>query len=952
MTMSIFVVGRLGIQGGQISNIISKVIISFAIIEMVAFSFAWGPLGWTIASEMAVGRNRNKICAIAVAGFWITAWVTVFTLPYLYYSTNLGPKTGFVYTGLCFITWAIKPAHMENLTSCLKNHEYPKYKLLDEVRRIWFYTTTPISAVCYIAEISCTKEPCGVPENGGIGKADLNAATAGKEHNEYVPKYEFNETPTLRPKPVSKVSTSGDSSTLPTPSRGHARAFPGGTLETNATSGTSKVSPIFNIVQEYLEQCFSSFDNVSHSFRTRPRCSPHTERATVLEKATQPTSRKQSPAEARPGNRTVRNIDPKLLLLGDVAKNGTWWLGGQDLDVPSKTGADKDRKEIASLPPKRSPHLHWEELDEWYSLVVNPMERWPSICAEVCSRPDWQYPKQRALEQAERDAASAQVALRKSFMKTVEMFLKRPGGRITDAEELRALLILLENPLLDCEDETGAIRPGQSNAAFHEELRLSQKASKARSQGAAYIDDWQVKSAARILALFFEANNSGSGHFAGDASLSKSGTSRGRFLPMSDFYVSLADSIDLIADFREFEKKGAKFAFCQYPFLLSIWAKTQILEHDVQRQMRDSVRDAFFDSIMRRRAINQFLQITVRRECLVDDSLKAIGETLGGASEDAKKALRITFKGEEGIDGGGLRKEWFLLLVREVFSPDLGLFIYDEDSQYCYFNPFSFESSDQFYLVGAIMGLAIYNSTILDVPLPPFTFRKLLGSSLSNPINWTRHAARCTLEDLSQYRPSLARGLRQLLEYEGDVEATFCWSFVIDVQRREFVDLYVRYLLDMSVHRQFEPFKRGFYNVCSGNAFGLFRPDEVELLVRGSDEAPDIARLRGVAEYDNWEYRNPDALVDQVNWFWDVFGEASPKDQRKLLLFITGSDRLPAAGASMIPLKLSCLGDDSERFPIARTCFNMLAIWRYSTKEKLRTKLWTAVYESEGFGLR
>jgi E3 ubiquitin-protein ligase HECTD2 len=158
--------------------------------------------------------------------------------------------------------------------------------------------------------------------------------------------------------------------------------------------------------------------------------------------------------------------------------------------------------------------------------------------------------------------------------------------------------------------------------------------------------------------------------------------------------------------------------------------------------------------------------------------------------------------------------------------------------------------------------------------------------------------------------------------------------------------------LDTSVNRQFEPFKRGFYNVCSGNAFGLFRPEEVELLIRGSDEALDIARLRSVAEYDNWEYRNPDALVDQVNWFWDILEEASSKDQRKLLLFITGSDRLPAAGASMMPLKISCLGDDCDRFPIARTCFNMLSIWRYSTKEKLRTKLWTAVYESEGFGLR
>ncbi|KAI1336366.1 general substrate transporter [Xylariaceae sp. FL0016] len=106
MMVSIFIVGCLGIPSSNPSQTFGKVIISFVIIEIVAFNFAWGPLGWTIASEMAVGRNRNKIYAVAVACFWVTVWLIVFTLPYLYYTGGLGPKTGFVYTGLCFITLA------------------------------------------------------------------------------------------------------------------------------------------------------------------------------------------------------------------------------------------------------------------------------------------------------------------------------------------------------------------------------------------------------------------------------------------------------------------------------------------------------------------------------------------------------------------------------------------------------------------------------------------------------------------------------------------------------------------------------------------------------------------------------------------------------------------------------------------------------------------------------
>lgn len=232
-----------------------------------------------------------------------------------------------------------------------------------------------------------------------------------------------------------------------------------------------------------------------------------------------------------------------------------------------------------------------------------------------------------------------------------------------------------------------------------------------------------------------------------------------------------------------------------------------------------------------------------------------------------------------------------------------------------------------------------------------------------------------TLSDLAQYRPRLARGLKQLLDFEDDVEQTFMRTFVVEVEkygsryevplckggenlpvtnknRREYVDLYVRHLLDSSVARQFEPFKRGFYQVCSGSAFDLFRPEEVELLIRGSDEPLDVTTLRGVAEYEEWRVLRPDDTIPQVKWFWELFISAVPQDQRKLLLFITGSDRVPAAGASMMPLRISCLGEDSERLPVARTCFNKISLWRYATREKMSRLLWLAVHESEGFGLQ
>jgi len=526
--------------------------------------------------------------------------------------------------------------------------------------------------------------------------------------------------------------------------------------------------------------------------------------------------------------------------------------------------------------------------------------------------------------------------------------------------------------------------------------------------------DWQTKAAAKFMSLLFAANNIWQGKRRDyDSSRVDSGVAlnsnttpaararrSGQLLHTSQFYNTLLDYHDLIVDFKAWESRRDKFAFCQYPLFLSMGAKIKILEYDARRQMENQAREAFFQSVVRQRSGDGHFHLRVRRECMVDDSLRQISEAAGaGQGEELKKGLRVHFTGEEGVDAGGPRKEWFLLVVRDIFDPNHGMFVYDDDSNTCYFNPSSYETSDQFYLVGALLGLAIYNSTILDVALPPFAFRKLLASAPSSATNssnvssitGTKGQMTYTLADLAEFRPSLAAGLQKLLDFEGDVETTYCWNFVAPIEaygtikdhplipngegtpvtnanRQEFVNAYIRYLLDTSVARQFEPFKRGFFTVCAGNALSLFRAEEIELLIRGSDESLDVDSLRAVAVYENWRHfqpphqmvPNPSETVPVIQWFWELFAEASPEKQRKLLTFITGTDRIPAVGATSLVLRIVAGGDgwggggreERERFPVARTCFNMLVLWRYDYREALEEKLWRAVEESEGFGLK
>lgn len=199
-----------------------------------------------------------------------------------------------------------------------------------------------------------------------------------------------------------------------------------------------------------------------------------------------------------------------------------------------------------------------------------------------------------------------------------------------------------------------------------------------------YRDDWQIRAAARFMALLFSANNNA--RPARDViatqrditsnspmELARRQThARGQTILTSDFYNMLLDYSDLIADFDSWESRSGKFCFCQYPFLFSMGAKIHILEYDARRQMEVKAREAFFSSLANKRAVNQYLVLKVRRDCLVEDSLKGISEGVGGMG-DIKKGLKIEFVGEDGVDAGGLRKEWFLLLVRDVFDPNYGM---------------------------------------------------------------------------------------------------------------------------------------------------------------------------------------------------------------------------------------------------------------------------------------
>ncbi|XP_032511772.2 ubiquitin-protein ligase E3A isoform X1 [Danaus plexippus] len=439
--------------------------------------------------------------------------------------------------------------------------------------------------------------------------------------------------------------------------------------------------------------------------------------------------------------------------------------------------------------------------------------------------------------------------------------------------------------------------------------------------------------------------------------------SRKPYLPFEEFYNEpLSDNIEMDIDLANCKTEignGRKFSFLKYPFILTAATKSLGLYYENRIRMYSERRVSLLHAVVGAAPPMPFLRLKVRRSHIIDDALVELEMIAMERALDLKKQLVVEFEGEQGVDEGGVSKEFFQLVVEQIFNPDYGMFTHRQDSHTVWFNPTSFETEAQFTLIGIVLGLAIYNNIILAVNFPMVVYRKLMGKKGS-------------FEDLADWNSTLYNGLKDMLDYTGsDLEEVYyqtfriCYTdvfgnnifhdlkengdniFVTQDNKQEFVDLYSDFLLNKSVESQFRAFRRGFVMVTDESQLGaLFRPEEVETLVCGSKNF-DFNELEKSTEYDGGYTAESQIIKD----FWSIVHGLTLEDKRKLLQFTTGSDRVPVGGLSHLKLVIARNGPDSDRLPTAHTCFNVLLLPEYSTRHKLQDRLMKAISYSKGFGM-
>ncbi|KAK9109074.1 hypothetical protein Sjap_017134 [Stephania japonica] len=361
------------------------------------------------------------------------------------------------------------------------------------------------------------------------------------------------------------------------------------------------------------------------------------------------------------------------------------------------------------------------------------------------------------------------------------------------------------------------------------------------------------------------------------------------------------------------------------------------------------------------------LRISVRRAYILEDSYNQLRMR---ATQDLKGRLTVHFQGEEGIDAGGLTREWYQLLSRVIF--DKGALLFTTVGNESTFQPnpnsvYQTEHLSYFKFVGRVVGKALFDGQLLDVHFTRSFYKHILG-------------VKVTYHDIEAIDPDYFKNLKWLLE--NDISDILDLTFSIDADeeklilyertevtdyelvpggrnirvteenKHEYVDLVAEHRLTTAIRPQINAFLEGFNELIHRDLISIFNDKELELLISGLPDI-DLDDLRANTEYSGYSAASP-----VIQWFWEVVQGFSKEDKARLLQFVTGTSKVPLEGFSALQgisgsqrFQIHKAYGSADHLPSAHTCFNQLDLPEYPSKQHLEERLLLAIHEAnEGFG--
>ncbi|XP_968359.1 ubiquitin-protein ligase E3C [Tribolium castaneum] len=381
--------------------------------------------------------------------------------------------------------------------------------------------------------------------------------------------------------------------------------------------------------------------------------------------------------------------------------------------------------------------------------------------------------------------------------------------------------------------------------------------------------------------------------------------------------------------------------------LLRDWCRNSLGENDYQRLHNEFLNDNL---------------VVIRRTHLYEDAF----EKLSVKNEsDLRHKVRIQFINsvgleEAGIDGGGIFKEFINEVLKTAFDPNRGFFLLTADNT-LYPNPnvhlIVENFMEHYYFIGRLVGKAIFENILVDLPLAEFFLAKLLVD-------------RASAHYLKSLDPVLYRNLLYLRDYPGDV-SDLGLDFttvnndlgetrvvelkphgsniqVTNENRLEYIQRLADLKLNVQLKKQCMAFREGLDSVVPLLWLKLFNHNELQVIIGGDTQEIDLSDLKAHTVYGG-EFT---ADHPTVNLFWKILNTFTDTQKKMLLKFVTSCSRPPLLGFKELNPQFCIQSSGSEdRMPTASTCLNLLKIPIIKEEEVLRNKLLQAIEQQAGFEL-
>jgi len=389
-------------------------------------------------------------------------------------------------------------------------------------------------------------------------------------------------------------------------------------------------------------------------------------------------------------------------------------------------------------------------------------------------------------------------------------------------------------------------------------------------------------------------------------------------------------------------------------------------------------------------------KLVVDRERMVESSIEAL---LSIDDESCRsRHFEVCFHGEEGT-GTGPRREYFAVAPKKFVHEDLALF--GQSSETRVYHPLAGDLSRKLHVkssqeeqecmivdgsselrtaecgmhaFGRLLGLAIRHRHLVDVKFSRALLRMIVGGNLD-------------FELLEEIEPKLYQSLCSLKQHgaldDMDLDFTITFDYrgagheqkgegfkksielikggeQVKVTRKnieKYTELYAQYKLRDAAKELTDKMLEGIFEVVPKAAIRIFSDQELDLLLCGLPKI-DVDDWRKWSRYSGASKDQPLTEMSQLSvWFWEFVCSREEAERALLLKFCTGSSVPPSDGFENLPglssicrFTLACTQQDDDRLPTASTCFNLLKIPDYSSKEVLEERLHVALhYGSEGF---